>query len=78
MGISMAAPKRKPQKVMHINLHDDQVDDYLVVREATGITNDNDLIRHLLRIKARELRFQQSFLVDSSLSYAANVVGEPA
>ena len=44
------------KKTMHINLHGDQVDDYEICRAYTGITNDNDLIRHLLREKAIALR----------------------
>ena len=44
------------KKTMHINLHGDQVDDYEICRAYTGITNDNDLVRHLLREKAIALR----------------------
>ena len=36
-------------KTMHINLRGDQVDDYLYARQATSITNDNDLVRFLFR-----------------------------
>ena len=44
------------KKAMHINLHGAQVDDYDLCRTYTGITNDNDLIRHLLREKANSIR----------------------
>jgi len=44
------------RRQLHINLFGEQVDDYELVRQWTGITNDNDLVRHLLRQKARELR----------------------
>jgi len=44
------------KKTMHINLNGDQIEDYEIVRAYTGITNDNDLIRHLLREKATGIR----------------------
>lgn len=44
------------KKTMHINLHNGQVDDYELCRTYTGITNDNDLIRHLLREKAMNIQ----------------------
>jgi len=44
------------KKVMHINLHGTQVDDYELMRFETGITNDNDLVRHLFRKAANEAR----------------------
>lgn len=69
-------------KTMHINLYDDQVDDYQVVRDATGITNDNDLIRHLLREKARSIRADARLLerkvVDTPAPYRAEPVPEEA
>ena len=46
---------RTEHKVMHINLYDDQVKDYKTVRHATGITNDNDLVRFLFRRMALQL-----------------------
>ena len=44
------------RKQFHIVLSGEQVEDYELVRRFTGITNDNDLVRHLLRQKAIELR----------------------
>ena len=41
---------------MHINLTGTQVEDYEIVRAYTGITNHNDLIRHLLRKEATSIR----------------------
>jgi hypothetical protein len=47
---------RDRRKAMHINLTGSQIDDYELVKEHTGITNDNDLMRYLLRQKAHEIR----------------------
>ena len=44
------------RKQLHIILSGEQVDDYELVRRFTGIANDNDLVRHLLRQKALEVR----------------------
>jgi hypothetical protein len=44
------------RKQIHIILSGEQVDDYDLVRRFTGITNDNDLVRHLLRQKVLEIR----------------------
>ena len=52
----MADKMRSEKKTMHINLHGAQVQDYELVKAYTGITNDNDLIRHLLREKATGIR----------------------
>ena len=41
---------------MHINLIGDQIEDYEIVKAYTGITNNNDLVRHLLREKATSIR----------------------
>jgi hypothetical protein len=41
---------------MHINLTGNQIEDYKVVRNYLGITNDNDLVRFLLRQKAHQIR----------------------
>lgn len=46
----------KRKKAMHINLTGDQIDDYELCRTYTGITNDNDLIRFLLRQTARQAK----------------------
>lgn len=43
-------------KAMHINLTGSQIEDYKVVRRYTGITNDNDLVRYLLRQAAHKIR----------------------
>jgi len=68
------------RKTMHINLYDDQIDDYQVVREATGITNDNDLVRHLLREKARALRAEtrllERTLIDTPEPYRTEAIRE--
>ena len=48
------------RKTMHINLYDDQVDDYQLVREQTGITNDNDLVRFLFRQAANGIRASEN------------------
>ncbi len=45
-------------KQIHINLYDDHVEDYEVVRQATGIMNDNDLVRYLFRQAAISARRQ--------------------
>jgi len=53
--------ENREKKSMHINLiGDDQLDDYDVVCWATGITNDNDIVRYLFRTKANEIRAQLS------------------
>lgn len=44
------------RKAMHINLSGAQVADYKLVKEYTGITNDNDLVRYLFRQRANEIR----------------------
>jgi len=44
------------RKTMHINLYGDHVEDYDMVRMATGITNDNDLVRYLFRQYANDIR----------------------
>ena len=48
-------PEFSKRKTMHINLYDDQIRDYEVVRRDTAITNDNDLVRHLFRRAAKEV-----------------------
>ena len=50
------ADKTTEKKAMHINLTGAQVSDYEIVKAFTGITNDNDLIRHLLRKEATGIR----------------------
>lgn len=52
------ADQRKDTKAMHINLTGNQIDDYEVVKQHLGITNDNDLVRFLFRQKAHEIRDQ--------------------
>jgi len=44
------------RKTMHINLYDDQVADYELVRANTAIQNDNDLVRYLFRQEAHRIR----------------------
>lgn len=51
------------RKQFHIVLSGEQVEDYELVRRFTGIMNDNDLVRHLLRQKALELRAEQRAVV---------------
>ena len=51
------------RKQIHVNLIDDQVADYEVVQAVTGITNDNDLIRHLFRTAASKARAETEWSV---------------
>lgn len=53
-------------KQIHIHLRDDQIADYETVREATGITNDNDLVRHLFREKARAIRRETRWIQEAA------------
>jgi len=43
-------------KTMHINLYDERVEDYQVVKDFYGIENDNDLVRYLFSTEAKRIR----------------------
>jgi len=51
------------RKQIHINLVGDQIDDYEIVQAVTGITNDNDLVRHLFRMAASRARAETEWSV---------------
>jgi len=57
---------KRSVKQIHIHLRDDQIRDYETVREATGITNDNDLVRHLFREKARAIRREARWIQEAA------------
>jgi hypothetical protein len=51
------AEERRRQ--LHIILLGEQITDLELARQRTGITNDTDLVRYLLRQKANEMRSEQ-------------------
>jgi len=61
----------KTHKAIHLNLHGEQLRDYQFARQETGITNDNDLLRHLLRQFRLEKQRSARTLVDSGVEYEA-------
>jgi len=50
------ADKMDEKKTMHINLYDERVADYQVVKDFYGIENDNDLVRFLFSTEAKRIR----------------------
>jgi len=66
----------KTHKAIHLNLHGEQLDDYTFARQETGIMNDNDLLRHLLRQFRLEKQRPAHTLVDSPGSYVAATIGD--
>ena len=59
------------RKQIHINLCGEQIADYQLVRQETGITNDSDLVRFLFRQEANRIRRAPVLetLVDSGVGY---------
>ena len=66
----------KNHKQIHLNLHDEQLEDYQFARQETGITNDNDLLRHLLRQFRLEKQRPARTLVDTPGSYVTATIGD--
>ena len=63
------------RKQIHLNLMGDQLIDYEFARRVTGIMNDNDLLRHLLR-QFRIERPVARTLIDTPAEYHARAEGE--
>jgi hypothetical protein len=53
-------------KQVHLILRGEQVKELEMLRSYTGITNDNDLFRYLLRQAVRELRAHERGLLQSA------------
>jgi len=51
---------KRQEKQIHLYLRGDQVDDYEVVKQSTGISNDSDLVRYLFRQEANRVRAKQT------------------
>jgi len=66
------------RKAIHLNLHGTQIEDYRFARQTTGITNDNDLLRHLLRQFRLDRQKPANVLVDTPSSYHTEPVPEEA
>jgi len=64
------------RKAIHLNLHGAQIEDYRFARQVTGITNDNDLLRHLLRQFRLDREKPANVLVDTPAPYRAEPVPE--
>jgi len=64
------------RKQIHLVLMGDQLIDYTFARRETGITNDNDLLRHLLRQFRLEKSQPARMLVDRPGEYVTAQIGE--
>ena len=67
---------RTAHKAIHLNLHGEQLRDYEFACQETGITNDNDLLRHLLRQFRLEKQQPARTLVDTRGEYITATIGE--
>lgn len=54
-------------KQVHLNLRGEQVKELQLLRDYTGITNDNDLFRYLLRQAVRELPIDARKALEAAL-----------
>ncbi|HUT20235.1 MAG TPA: hypothetical protein VM366_13855 [Anaerolineae bacterium] len=69
----------RERKQIHVNLWgNEQIADYEFARQITGITNDNDLLRHLLRQFRLNRQKPANVLVDTPSSYHTEPVPEEA
>jgi len=67
----------RERKQIHVNLWgNEQIADYEFARQITGITNDNDLLRHLLRQFRLEKQQPARTLVDRPGEYITGQIGE--
>ena len=67
----------RERKQIHVNLWgNEQIADYEFARQMTGITNDNDLLRHLLRQFRLEKQQPARTLVDRPGEYVTAQIGE--
>jgi len=57
------------RKQIHLNLYDEQIRDFEYALHATGITNANDLFRHLLRQFRLDSQQSARILVDAPGEY---------
>ena len=67
----------RERKQIHVNLWgNEQIADYEFARQITGITNDNDLLRHLLRQFRLEKQQPARTLIDSPSEYITATIGD--